>query len=1555
MAPSKKWMQLSLDKRVDQAYLDGVQKFLDYAFLGSGEEDEIRCPCYKCCNTTLGTREMIDTHLKVYGIIQNYTFWYHHGEHLGEPVSNSEDENDDEVEDYESEDEIQELLKDLYPNVDGGDTHTGYDDVVEEEPNVEAKRFYSLLKDLEQPLYQNSKASKLSSLIKLLHIKSMGRWSNASFSMLLKMLKEELLPNGADLPNSYYEAKKIIRDLGLSYDKIDACSNDCMLYWKEDSLLDSCKICGASRWKINTHTGETKNKKGKKIASKTLRYFPLKSRLQRLFMSTKTSSLMTWHKDERTNDGIMRHPADSMAWKSFDDLHPSFAIEPRNVRLGLASDGFQPFRNSKISHSIWPVVLIPYNLPPWLCMKQENFILSMLIPGPNGPGDAIDTYLQPLIEELKELWEVGIETFDASTKQNFKLHASLLWTINDFPAYGNLSGWSTKGKLACPSCNKDTSSIRLANCRKQCFMGHRRYLPKDHRWRNDKKSFDNTIEKRLPPKTCSGIEILNQVQDLEGQPLTKDPKKKRKISHEKRNDNWNKKSIFFELPYWKSLLLRHNLDVMHIEKNICDNIMGTIMNVKGKTKDTINTRLDLEEMNIRPELHPIQRGEKVEVPTACYTLSPEDKHKLCLFLKNLKVPDGFSSNISQSVNLKDHKISGLKSHDCHVLLQHILPLALRGMLSKEVCEPLIELSIFFCVLGSKELMIDDLTHIEAQIPIILCKLEKVFPPSFFDVMVHLPVHLAGEAQIGGPIHYRWMYPIERWLYFLKSLIGNRACPEEFAQNHIDTAQHLSDAEWDREFIEWFKDRVAQLHKADNSQLMEDLLSLSRGPTKYSTHSNGYIVNGYRFHVEDHDQMLRTQNCGVVVVGESDKDSENVDYYGILTDVIELQFISDKRVILFRCNWFDVYDKVKGVKRDEYDFVSVNSSRFLKTNEPFVLANQASQVFYANDNSNKGWHVVRKTQPRDSYEMGKQMDDVVVDLESPSQKKQKRTDEVMFNMKTENVDGSIMKSTIRYSFVAPGTIGKGRGRGLKSLTSKGKDPTRSLFFQSSDLVKQYIQEVETSAIGKGRQQELTNVTMSSSHDKRVIHKKSMALEKGYMQVNASSHPSIKQVKQNVQEVETSSIGKERGIGHKNSTMPSSEVHTPFHSFTNQVKQCTKEVETSAIEKGREQMPRSFCSSLGVSEKNLESSRGLPSMDKKSLVLEKENTEIKSPGSTNQVRQPSQTAETGSSNPKKVRRVRGTNKCKEVASLEAGKKLKVTFYNNRTVGTNSNLFSRHLGKIIRDCNMCPLGVSSWSDIKQQKLDHMWAAIADKFESVDLNDHRDHIFGWMNELWNKWRGYLHATYVKNKPIVQALKNIPKGVEKKEWEWLVKEHFCSESFQARSNRNAENRAKLKMFHHIGSKPIREIIYQQGGKDGNAPNLATIFFETRKKDNMLVEPEAIEKHAQIEEILKAEPSLPSIEIVEKCCGPQNRSHVFGFGGGVKAKDMRDGTSSKAELLSELRSTQEKNKSLNEENKSLLDRLFTLEDAMEEIRNMKEFIAAQQSHNLHMTSPVSTE
>jgi hypothetical protein len=92
------------------------------------------------------------------------------------------------------------------------------------------------------------------------------------------------------------------------------------------------------------------------------------------------------------------------------------------VRLSLASDGFNPFGNMSTLYSIWPVVLVPYNLPPWRCMKDPYMIMSLLISGPKAPGNDIDVYLQSLVDDLQELWIEGVPTYDASTHENFKLH-----------------------------------------------------------------------------------------------------------------------------------------------------------------------------------------------------------------------------------------------------------------------------------------------------------------------------------------------------------------------------------------------------------------------------------------------------------------------------------------------------------------------------------------------------------------------------------------------------------------------------------------------------------------------------------------------------------------------------------------------------------------------------------------------------------------------------------------------------------------------------------------------------------------------------------------------------------------------------------------------------------------------------------------------------------------------------------------------------------------------------------------------------------------------------
>jgi hypothetical protein len=618
-----------------------------------------------------------------------------------------------------------------------------------------------MLKDVEMKIYPGCKLSKLEFVVKLLHIRSVTGMTAKAITKVLELFMEAL-PEGANVPKDFYFATKITRSLGLTYKKIDACPNDCILYWREKSELERCPVCNVSRWKTRASSageGESSSKQPKKIARKILRYFPLKPRLQRLFMSKKTASSMRWHHAERVDDGVLRHPADSQAWKKFDEQHPVFATEPRNVRLGLAADGMNPFGHRATNHSTWPVILVPYNLPPWMCMKSSYFFLSMIVPGPRAPGHDLDVFLQPLIAELKELWDVGVDTYDASKKRNFRLHAALLWTISDFPGYADISGWSTKGRLACPTCNEQTCSQWLKNGGKWCYMGHRRFLDPNHRWRKQKKEWNGKVEHGIAPPALSGEEIDEKMSHFPE--VTVGKTRKRKAGE--LPGNWKNKSIFFDLPYWKTLLVRHNLDVMHIEKNVCDIVLDTMMGLSG-TKDNLKARLDLQEMGIRNPLHPVKIGDKYKICPASYALSKPEKQSLCDSWKRLKVSDGFSSNISNCVKPAERNITGLKSHDCHVILQHFLPLTLRGMLKEvTVRDAVIELCFFFKELCSKTLKVDDLERLQSQIVVTLCKLERIFPPAFFVVMMHLPIHLANEAILAGPVQYRWMYPFERYV------------------------------------------------------------------------------------------------------------------------------------------------------------------------------------------------------------------------------------------------------------------------------------------------------------------------------------------------------------------------------------------------------------------------------------------------------------------------------------------------------------------------------------------------------------------------------------------------------------------------------------------------------------------------------------------------------------------------------------------------------------------------------------------------------------------------
>ncbi|KAL0540323.1 hypothetical protein IC582_024558 [Cucumis melo] len=435
---------------------------------------------------------------------------------------------------------------------------------------------------------------------------------------------------------------------------------------------------------------------------------------------------------------------------------PDFSMDPRNLRFGIATDGFNPFSSLSSRYSCWPVMLVTYNLPPWLCMKKENIMLTLLIPGSKQPGNDIDIYLQPLIKDLEELWK-GVSCYDTVSKNAFNLRAILMWTINDFPAYENLAGRTTKGKTACPTCGDDTHAVWLKNSRKFSYMAHTRFLPSSHSYRKKKSWFDGTVEKRLPPKLVNGNQIYLRLRKFENH-WGKCNKRKRSTQVK---EMWKKRSIFFDLPYWK-LVLCHNIDVMHVEKNICESIVGTLLGIERKSKDGVNARKDLELMGIRADLHPQERGKQIYLLAAPYTLSKSEKQSFCKRLYNLKLPDGYSSNISNCISLDDCKIMGLKSHDCHVLIQQLLPMALRGLLPKGQRNTIMRLCSMFNTLCQRVIDREKLVEIEHAIVETLCLLEKFFPPSFFDIMVHLLIHLGRKARLCGPVQFRWMYPFERY-------------------------------------------------------------------------------------------------------------------------------------------------------------------------------------------------------------------------------------------------------------------------------------------------------------------------------------------------------------------------------------------------------------------------------------------------------------------------------------------------------------------------------------------------------------------------------------------------------------------------------------------------------------------------------------------------------------------------------------------------------------------------------------------------------------------------
>jgi hypothetical protein len=137
-------------------------------------------------------------------------------------------------------------------------------------------------------------------------------------------------------------------------------------------------------------------------------------------MSEETTKQIMWHKKgTRIDKGKMGHPSDGKAWKNFDEKYPDKAADARNVRITIATDGFNPYGMLTANYNCWPVFVIPLNLPPRVLMTRKTMFLSLIIPGPDYPSKNLSVYMQPIVDDLNHSWHHGMLTYDRASKTNF--------------------------------------------------------------------------------------------------------------------------------------------------------------------------------------------------------------------------------------------------------------------------------------------------------------------------------------------------------------------------------------------------------------------------------------------------------------------------------------------------------------------------------------------------------------------------------------------------------------------------------------------------------------------------------------------------------------------------------------------------------------------------------------------------------------------------------------------------------------------------------------------------------------------------------------------------------------------------------------------------------------------------------------------------------------------------------------------------------------------------------------------------------------------------------
>ena len=214
---------------------------------------------------------------------------------------------------------------------------------------------------------------------------------------------------------------------------------------------------------------------------------------------------------------------------------------------------------------------------------------------------------------------------------------------------------------------------------------------------------------------------------------------------------------------------------MHIEKNVAATTMGFLLG----ENDTIAIRKDAQEQGVMPNIHLVQQGtsDTYLKPHAPYILRPDEKARVLQTIKAVRTPSGHCGNFDKLVNTEKGKMQFMKSHDWHILIQEVLPAAIRGSLVEGPRVAVIRLGHCFKRFCDKVIDRGDIAELQNYVAETASLLEIHFPLGYWNTMPHFIVHIPRELYWCGPVHTRWMYGVERYLGHLKTLIHNKARPE----------------------------------------------------------------------------------------------------------------------------------------------------------------------------------------------------------------------------------------------------------------------------------------------------------------------------------------------------------------------------------------------------------------------------------------------------------------------------------------------------------------------------------------------------------------------------------------------------------------------------------------------------------------------------------------------------------------------------------------------------------------------------------------------------------